>query len=193
MSIGNLFEPIESDEFAARVNIASNFEQAIDVIRNDLHVRELVRAIKDDREVVAALLHRLASLSTEVPDIRFENPHDVALMTYAWLLNQFNSTYGFFASTLIRGGQNLWWSSKLATQIFEQADKINRTATDITLFPNVNDGATDRLFIPSVAASVIFGCGIVKSLDVPVKDLFFHSNQRPKINSINHGTLDVVT
>lgn len=152
MRIEGLCDVIESYEMSARVNVASDLRTAIDIGRSHPVVREL-SAVLDKPGVAEKILRRVFQLATRATDVRYENPDDVALMLYAWLLDEYDPELALMASAAICGVPNLWWASRVAAQILEQRHRRNEMACEVSGPVMVNADAGDRVLVADLRFS----------------------------------------
>lgn len=156
MNVKKLMERIESHELATMVNAASNFRVAMDIALNQHEVGELFSAMTASPRDANEVINHAIELTQELPDFRYENPYDVALMIYAWLLYSYKADYGFVMASAIHHGCNLWWAHKQASLILERGLDKNGGAGESSTLPSVNKDAGDRMFIPVVPSAPVF-------------------------------------
>lgn len=145
MSIARFCEAIESHEMAARLNVASNLRVAVEFIRTHPIVRKLAKELKNPG-VAEHILRRVFELTDQAIDVRYENPNDVALMIYTWVLYRYDPLLASMASAAISQVPNLWWASKVATQIIDHRLEQNEMAGAVSTPVKANTQAGDRLF-----------------------------------------------
>jgi len=146
MSITKQFDEIESHEMAAQVNVASSLRVASRIVKDHPTVRELVRQLRRPG-IPERILERVLMLTRQVTDPRYEDPHDTALMIYAWLLYQHDPDLAIMASAEICQVPNLWWASKIATKILDRRIEQNEMAGTVSKLVTVNANAGDKLLV----------------------------------------------
>jgi len=111
---------IESAEFAARVNLASDTRSLVSAFFAEPAVGSLADRIRgDDGPSHAAFLSaRVAKLATQATDVRFEHPSDAALAAYLWLLSLSFPKAARVAAANVLSLPNLWWGKKIAEHMF---------------------------------------------------------------------------
>ena len=103
-------EEIESCSFAARANIALDLNTFLEVITRHPAVESLWKRLraKSDIDCLVKMMQHLCNLNF---DLRYENPWDSALATYAWILTNVNPEREDIAIHLLRELKNSWCSS----------------------------------------------------------------------------------
>jgi len=116
MGLSEAMSVVESHEFAARVNLASDSrtflcaaaeEDAVQVIYDEMHAGCARHAI----------LKRVAELSRREVDPRYENPWDAALAVYLWLLRFRDRGLAESGAELASRARQCWWAAKIAQQL----------------------------------------------------------------------------
>lgn len=145
MTLSEMCRAIESHEMAARVNVASDLRVALDIVRIHPTVREFVKAL-NELGVAERILRRTFELAEQATDVRYENPNDVALMIYTWLLHQQDAVLASVASAAVCQVSNLWWASKFCTQVIERPFGQNEMAGTLSTPVMHKADSGDRLF-----------------------------------------------
>jgi hypothetical protein len=122
----------ESPDMSARVNAASDLRLALRIASAQPAVAWLFEQARTT-EVGAKVASRLIELSHEVTDSRYENPRDVALLIYTWILNQ-RSDFASLGVSAVARTPNLWWASKLARYL-TQVRKTESGLIDLVAQP----------------------------------------------------------
>lgn len=146
MTIAELFNAIESHKMAAEVNIASSRRLANEIVRSHPIVRELADKMKKPR-VTERIFLRLLGLTSQATDPRYENPSDIALLAYLLLLSWRDRQLALIAGSAVCQMPNLWWASKMATDILERRSEQNEMAGETSTPVAANTHAGDRLFL----------------------------------------------
>jgi hypothetical protein len=111
----DLFAMIESPAFSARLNVVSGYAQFVRALGSQPEIRELrsgVNSVEDASE----LRHRISSLASAPHDPAYENPHDVALAAYLWVLSMCAPDIAQLAAETILA-QPSWWARKVAEKV----------------------------------------------------------------------------
>lgn len=111
----DLFEAIEAPAFSARLNVVSGYAQFVRALGSQPEIREL-RSGVSSLEDASELLRRISSLASAPYDPAYENPHDVALAAYLWVLSMSAPVVARLAAETILA-QPGWWARKLAEKV----------------------------------------------------------------------------
>src|SRR5258707_1298080 len=95
-----LFKALESHEFSALLNVASNFKTVARILGSEKTVQELVERMRE-ASVREAVYERLLSLAKDQGAEDYEHPWDSALTTYLWLLANKDRCLATVAATTI--------------------------------------------------------------------------------------------
>ena len=87
MSLRDITAQIESHEFAAYVNVASNLETFLYAVM-DQNATQKLRSGLDGPENQVEILWRVFCLCRQSIDPRYAHPWDTPLAVYVWLLRQ---------------------------------------------------------------------------------------------------------
>lgn len=119
MSIAdNQMATVESHEFAARVNVASDYGTFLRGIYSEGVLNNL-RVFASSGEWRERLLTRVQDLADRGVDSRFENPWDVALTAYILVLNAESETLGRLAAIAAQRAPGTWWATRAIQDILE--------------------------------------------------------------------------
>lgn len=110
------FEAIESPALSAQVNVASGYNQFVRVLASLPEVRSLLEEVKAQNSA-RELLARLLTLLRVPYDPTYENPHDVALAAYLWVLKTADPELAREAANQVLGCPGCWWAGKLAEKM----------------------------------------------------------------------------
>jgi hypothetical protein len=108
-----LFQRVESERFAALVNVASNLKTFLRALDAQPEVRELGAALATP-EVRLAVLGRVTELTGRATDPGYEHPADSALAAYLWLLSRDDAVSAVAAAEKVEGCPGCWWAKKVA-------------------------------------------------------------------------------
>jgi hypothetical protein len=111
---------IESAEFAARVNVASDGRTFVRALCAEPAVSALADRIRGDDgpSVTDILSRRVARLAGQATDVRYEHPGDAALAAYLWLIALAFPDAARAAAAGVLERPNLWWARKVAEDVF---------------------------------------------------------------------------
>lgn len=151
MSITDTFASIENHRTSALANVGSNLNV---VLRQAWQVKDIPRLARRMRRLVVAsrVASRVLTLSSQEPDIRFENPNDIPLLIYQWLLVQAGSPLARLASVAVSKGRNLWWASRYARLYLQGRLDLNDSTRQIDLRPTRNKDAGESLVTVAFAS-----------------------------------------
>ncbi len=126
MTFEEALREVESQEFAVRLNIASDFRTFKRVARTKECVRALLRflALRKEREKI--FVH-IIELSSQQVDPRYENVWDTPLAIYVWLINQRDFELGRIAAEAVVNAPQCWWAWKAAYYIRREDTTRNAT------------------------------------------------------------------
>lgn len=143
MSLAVICAVIETHETAALANAGSSLRVVLEQAWDVPEIRRLA-ALVGRRAVAASVVRRIIQLVDQETDLRFENPNDIALLIYAWLLARSRSAFALWACSAILQGRNLWWSSRYAHLVLSGRLESNQALTYSTGRP-VPNRANDLL------------------------------------------------
>lgn len=117
--MASTLEEIESNEFAVRLGVASNFRTFLRAAQQEEAVWRVLRELysQGGRLVLSQILQRVLELSNEQVDFRYENPWDTALTVYLWLLSLKDSEAAETAASAVSRALNCWWATKIARSV----------------------------------------------------------------------------
>jgi hypothetical protein len=115
----SLFDRIESQKFSVEINVVSGFTQFIRAIGYSKPVRELMEAIRTPEDGEELLL-RTAMLALSDTDPKYENPNDVAVGAYLWVLAVANPSSVNLAAEVVLDCQGFWWARQMAARLLAQ-------------------------------------------------------------------------
>jgi hypothetical protein len=98
------------------VNVVSGDDQFITAISGLDETQRLSAAMRDADGSVKVLL-RIYEITERPIDERYENPWDVALAIYIWLLSQRHPSFAWLAAKRIAGCRNCWWARRVGEKI----------------------------------------------------------------------------
>ena len=122
-----LFQAIESDEFAVRLNIAGTSNIFLELLSGDVyyeHFLDWLNQKASQEKRVEAVLNRILDLVRLQVNLRYENPYDVALAAYVWALSTVSPGHGRIAAELAVGAPQTWWAEQIAASLLEKDSAI---------------------------------------------------------------------
>jgi hypothetical protein len=119
---------IESHEFGARLNVASDFNTFLKVARDQEATQALVGLLfeKQRQKVLLyqqELLYRIFELSQQRVDPRYENPWDTAFAVYIWAINLIDWDLSKLVAERVSRIANCWWARKISLYILLEQQK----------------------------------------------------------------------
>lgn len=121
INLDRFFKEFESNEFSAKVNIASGFRMFEEIIKKDTSFNFFVSAIHDRGMGFAngpeIVLRRIDELINTEFDHKYENPYDTALAVYAMALEHDNHEAGMCAAQMLNDAKQIWWTRKVINKI----------------------------------------------------------------------------
>ncbi|MBI3943361.1 MAG: hypothetical protein HY326_10150 [Chloroflexi bacterium] len=131
MNIPEIMAYIESYEFDARLNVASDFRTFLRGIQQQKAVIDLLK-ILDTTEAREEVVFRIADLARQQVDPAYENRWDTALAVYLWLLNQVDLDLSKSGARYVLNAPQCWWALKLARQVLQTEPTV--THADFTQY-----------------------------------------------------------
>jgi hypothetical protein len=113
MNFDATLQQIESDDFAVTLDLASGFRVFWEIARQQESVIALWEALALPNHRLA-LLERVEYLAFQTPDIQYQNPSDIALAVYLWLLTHKDSELAKKAAGLILQAPQCSWAGQAA-------------------------------------------------------------------------------
>ena len=120
MTFEEALHDIESHEFAAHVNLASDLATFLRIANDHESVRTLLSGIVSiDRQ--KHLLSEVLRLSRLEVDIRYENPWDSALAVFLWVLSLRSPRLAPVAAEATIQTRQCWWALRVAHGILRES------------------------------------------------------------------------
>jgi hypothetical protein len=123
----DLFQTIESHEFSATVNLASNFRTFLHILGSEQPVQSLARQL-DDPAAREAVYSRVFALLKDQGEEAYEHPWDSALAAYLWLLAEHDRDLAKAAAAKVLEAPRCWWARKMAEQILTSDTSASSTS-----------------------------------------------------------------
>jgi len=171
VNLEDIMTSLEGHEFAAGVNVASDFRTLQGLIRKDESVRSLSHALTahDARDRV---LRRVQDLARREVDARYENPWDVALTVYVLALHAGNALAGRMAAFAAQRAPRCWWVTRAIAHVLREVEQRGATSNWLLdILPNrplvkaAPISGVDDLLMDYSATQVV---RVEHLLDVPV-------------------------
>lgn len=125
MSVSELFDRIESEEFAFQVIVASGFKRFIALAKRSREFLELANAaIKPETQ--NKVFSRFYNVATEEIDLDYRHPRDHALAVYALAIYEANPIYRDVVVAVASLARNCWWLPRVAAMIVEAKSDYQR-------------------------------------------------------------------
>lgn len=130
MTFDEALKEIESPEFSARLNLASDF-------KGFFHAVELEKAIGIALSHLCLLsnmtklLRRISELTRQNVDLRYENPWDNTLTVYLWILNVRDVNIAKIAAEKVAETPQCWWATKYAKHLLLDKGLVSMTANKL--------------------------------------------------------------
>jgi hypothetical protein len=122
-STEDLFRTIESLEFSATLNLASNFATFVNILAQEKPVMHLAEEMQHS-EVRLAVRNRVLALANDLGDERYEHPGDSALATYLWLLAGKDPLLAHSTAGTIVELPRCWWARKMAEDVLSSESAL---------------------------------------------------------------------
>lgn len=129
MNFKQALAEIESDNFAAKVNLASDFNTFLRIAEDQDAIQFALQELDSKNEQLDVYL-RIYEISKQTVDIRYENPWDTALTIYVWLLSMKNPDLAFSASKIVSQIGQCWWAEKLSRHVIFRHQQYNESDID---------------------------------------------------------------
>lgn len=130
MSVREAMTEIESLDFAVRLNVASDFRTFIQAARQHRAVKSLYRELAS-AEVSKKIVSRVAELSRQAIDLRYENQWDTALAVYVWLISLRDTSFSRIAAEVAVQAPQCWWATRLARSILVGEQAYNTAGLEL--------------------------------------------------------------
>ena len=117
MNLTDVMQAIEGHQFAAEMNLVSGSVAFYRALRDHILFRELVNHLEEPRNK-DAISNRLLGLAAAPVDVRYENPFDIALVTYLEGLNEVERPERLEGLSLaVSRAPNCWWAKDSSTRL----------------------------------------------------------------------------
>lgn len=124
MSLNEIMKEIESHEFSAYLNVASDFKTLLRIAEKQEAVLDLLDEL-DFYEARQIILTRIIALSRIEIDPRYENPWDIPLTIYIWLLSLKDFDLANAAAEILAHLHQSWWAMRISRYILLREHEIN--------------------------------------------------------------------
>lgn len=153
-----IFQPIESDEFAVRLNVASTSNVFRDILFKDSSYQDLIQWLEETTsrdKRIEHTLNRILDLARFQIDLRYENPYDAALAAYLLALATISPSYAKFGAEIIIGAQQTWWAKHVARSVLQGSSTVSNMSGEHDHAASVGTTAADVLLIDVRAHGVL--------------------------------------
>jgi hypothetical protein len=117
MNLKSLSSEIESDDFFARLAIASDARLFLKFARKFEVTLSLLKAVREDEEAQLFFAKRILELLQLEYDAEYTRPSDTALAIYVWALGDVQSRFARALATEVAQSSNLWWAAQIARRV----------------------------------------------------------------------------
>jgi hypothetical protein len=124
---------IESHDFAANINVASDFKTFLLATYNQKAVKIVLKDLYS-QELRTKIFYRILELSHQQFDKRYENPWDIPLAVYLWLLSNYNDELTKIGANIVTQIPQCWWASKVARYILLKEREYNNADNQKNIF-----------------------------------------------------------
>jgi hypothetical protein len=136
MTISEAMNEIESYEFAARLNVASDLRTFLRAAQTEPSVNDLLQEL-DSPEKRLAVLSKVFELSQRQIDLSYENPWDSSLAIYVWSMSLKDLGLAKAAAETAIQAPQCWWAVKLSRKILLTQESPMPSASSSTMEPTV--------------------------------------------------------
>jgi hypothetical protein len=119
--VESLFKTLESPEFAAIVNLASDWKTFARILGSEKSAQDLAGEMSD-ASVRGAVCARIFALVADHGEEGFEHPWDSALAAYLWLLAAKDEPLARSAAAKIAEAPRCWWARKAAEGVLSTGE-----------------------------------------------------------------------
>lgn len=126
MNLSEAMREAESHGFAARLNLASDLKTFLRAAKREESVLVLLDEMTSP-DKRALVLSRVMQISQSRVDRRYENPGDVALAIYVWIMTFADLDFAKVAAQATEQVSKCWWARQIADQLLS-AGHIHTTA-----------------------------------------------------------------
>lgn len=107
---------IESPEYAARVNLASDYGTFLKGVTLERTTPELALQLRD-QGIGLRLVGRVVRMASQKVDHRYEHPYDAAMAAYVWLLAGTQPSLARIAANAAICVARSWWANRVAETV----------------------------------------------------------------------------
>lgn len=136
-SLRDALNKIESHEFAAEVNVASDLSTVRRIIQANQTIKKLRRMCEENASTIKEVLENVRRLAACAVDPRYESRWDVALTVYLVLLQGVDERCALLAATMVLRAPQTWWAGRMALGTLDRSSRKQRINThDLTTLPS---------------------------------------------------------
>jgi hypothetical protein len=170
--VRELFEQIESQEFATRLGLHSGVIQFLRDLARQASVRALTNRMAEDPRCVKATFARLARLADEAIDLRYEHPADTAVAAYLVALRPTSERLYEAARQIVSAMPNTWWARKVVdagVPVATPSEAVSASPIDDAPERTVTTHVGDESFESLIKTRVGYNERIVHAIDVTAR------------------------
>ena len=112
---------LESHEFAAFVGVASDARTLSQAILSHASARLILEKCRSDKSLLSEVLVRVAALTNQSIDPRYESPWDTALTALLIISSAVDPHTGYAAASMASKAPGTWWTAKIANTVLTQS------------------------------------------------------------------------
>ncbi len=126
MNLTEIFEKVESSEFAAYLGVASGFTILKMGLEDSQLLQQLISEIQIAPGKKSQVFQRLLSLLPANPHSDYAHPFDAAVTGYLYALSEADSALAYHASERVLKASQFWWARRFAAHIQETLQTARR-------------------------------------------------------------------
>ena len=123
MNLPDLFDKVESVDFAAGIGILSGFKVLLLILSKDETLQALIADLRQSPEHTQTVYGRIVELLPANDQPEYAHPSDAALAGYLYALAQTDPELTADAIEQILQTPKLWWSLRLAQHLQENIER----------------------------------------------------------------------
>lgn len=125
---------IESLKFDVHLNALSGYRTFFKAVSEEPSVIDLRNELETSFSAGEDLLGRIYDLAHIYPDARYENPKDVPLAVYLWLLEMTKPSVAELAAHYVRQAPQCWYADQLAYRILNRPEVASENSWELGNF-----------------------------------------------------------
>ena len=147
MIMDDAMTEIESHEFSALVNVASDLSTFLSIAEKENAVLTLMKELDSPVEQQRLFWHTI-ELSMSSTDIRYENQWDTALALYLWAASFKNHRLAMLMAGVVSRASRCWWAAKMSYALLTQSPLHNDAGladSEVLRYASISYSVTDRM------------------------------------------------